>query len=418
MRIGSIFLSALLGFYAPLAGAEVLPDWPEFRGPTGQGIAMNATPPLEWSREKNISWRQALPGTGWSSPSVHDDSVYLTAALLDGRDHPESLRVLRIDGGTGAVLWNVEAIPGSPDAQKHPKNGYASPTPLIAEGRIYAHFGPLGTACLDADGQVLWRQTDLAYQTPHGNGGSPVLQDGVLIFSCDDENSPFVVGLDQNTGKVRWKTPRDTQASKKFSFSTPLRIEQDGTPLVVSAGSGMVGAYAPGDGTEIWRVRYGEGFSVVPRPVAADGLVYVTNGFVRPCNIFAIRTAGRGDITDSNVAWTSDSGTPHTPSMVIVDGVLYSVSDRGELSSMDASTGAQHWQISLDGKFSASLSYADGRLYAINEDGTTFVVEASPAHKILAQNEMGERIFASPAFCGSAMFIRTEAALYRIQAVK
>lgn len=398
------------------AGADILPDWPEFRGPTGQGIAEGATPPLEWSRDKNIAWRQELPGTGWSSPSVYRGAIYVTAALVDGSEHPESLRVLCIDAATGAIRWNTEAAPGSPDAQKHPKNGYASPTPLIVDDRIYAHFGPLGTACLDTEGNVLWRQQGLAYQTPHGSGGSPVLYDGALIFSCDDVDKPFVVALDKDSGEVRWKTIRETQASKKFSFCTPLLVEDGGRPLVISPGSGVVSAYDPRDGAEVWRVRYGEGFSIVPRPVTDGTLVFLATGFARPSSVYAIRLGGQGDVTDTHVAWTSEEGTPNTPSMLVLDGALYFVSDRGAFSCADAATGKLRWEADLEGKFSASPVCAGDRIYATNEDGTTYVLQAGAAFQQLAQNALEERTFASPAFCGKTLFIRTERALYRIEA--
>lgn len=415
VRYALVLLLGIASYPAAAGNVPPLGNWPEFRGPTGQGIAEDAEPPLEWSREKNIVWKQAIPGTGWSSPAVYEGAIYLTTALVDDQENLQSLRAIRIAADTGAIVWNEEVFPWSGRSQKQPKNSYASPTPIVSEGRVYVHFGPMGTACLDTAGKILWRQTDLAYDTPHGNGGSPVLYGGTLIYSCDDTKNPFVVAVDKGTGKVVWKTARETGASKKFSFSTPLVIGGGGRDLVVSPGSGAVCAYDASDGTEVWRVQYGEGFSVVPRPVFAHDLVYIATGFAQPCSVYAIRTGGSGDVTGTHVAWTSDEGAPHTPSMLAVGGALYFVSDRGEFSCVDAVTGRVHWREQVDGRYSASPVCAGNRIYATNEDGTTVVVQAGTAFQLLAENPLGERTYASPALCGKSVFMRTEENLYRIE---
>lgn len=396
--------------------AADLTDWPEFRGPTGQGIAAEATPPVEWGPEKNVVWKQAIPGLGWSSPVVYDGAVYLTTALLDGEEKLTSLHALRVDGTSGAIQWDVEVFPWSGSSQKQPKNSFASPTPIVAEGKVYVHFGPMGTACLDAEGTVLWRQSNLAYDTPHGNGGSPVLIDGKLIYSCDDNTQPFVVALDQQTGKVVWKTNRMTEASKKFSFSTPLVIDEGGEKHVVMPGSGFVGAYNVKDGAEVWRVNYGEGYSVVPRPVFAQGLIFVATGFIQPCSVLAIRTGGQGDVTQSHLAWRCDEGAPHTPSMIAVGDELYFVSDRGELSCVDLKSGHLYWREDIGGRYSASLTGAAGHIYVTSESGNTIVVDAAKAFKKVAENDLMEKTYASIALSGASIFLRTETYLYRIEA--
>jgi outer membrane protein assembly factor BamB len=396
--------------------AASLPEWPEFRGPTGQGIAEEATPPLTWSAEKNVAWKQAIPGIGWSSPVVCDGAIYLTTALLDAEENPTSLRALCIDGETGKIVWDVEVFPWSGSAQKQPKNSFASPTPIVSDGKVYVHFGPMGTACLDTEGAVIWRQTELAYDTPHGNGGSPALFDGKLIYSCDDTQQPFVVALDHASGKVVWKTERSTEASKKFSFSTPLVIpDGDRRHLAVVPGSGYVGAFDIRDGAEVWRLDYGEGFSVVPRPVFSHNLIFVATGFINPCSVLAVRTGGSGNITASHLAWRSDEGAPHTPSMLAVGDELYFVSDRGEFSCVDAATGTLHWREDIGGRYSASLVYGDGRIYVTSEEGTTLVLQAGKTFSKLAENALGEKTFSSLALCGNTIFLRTEGNLYRIE---
>jgi len=399
--------------------ATVLPseDWPEFRGPTGQGIAAATPLPLEWSDAKNVAWKQSIPGRGWSSPVLQNGRVYLTTAVGgDESDGKLSLRVLCLDADTGKLLWNAEAFNCEPGAvpRGHNKNSHASPTSLVADGRLYAHFGHLGTACLDLEGKVIWRNDSVRYPPVHGNGGSPILADAALVFSCDGASDPFVAALNKDTGKLLWKTKRTTAPKKTFSFSTPLLIEVNGKKQVISAGSGGVFAYDPKTGREIWRVRYGEGYSVVPRPVFGHGLLFVSSGFDRPV-VMAIRPDGQGDVTDSHVAWTLIKGAPNTPSLLLVGDELHMVSDAGIASCVDARTGKVHWQERVGGNYSASPIYADGRIYFQNEEGIGVVVRASKEFHKLASNPLGERSLASCAAGDGALFIRTEQHLYKIK---
>lgn len=408
-------MAGFAAFIALCSAMALAADWLEFRGPTGQGQAGTPGLPRQWSSTSNVVWATAIPGNGWSSPVVSEGRIYLTTAVTEGENPGRSLRLLCLDAQTGGILWNQEVFhPETPGPGIHGKNSHASPTPLVREGRIYVHFGHQGTAALDREGRVLWRQTSLAYPPVHGNGGSPIWVDGLLVFSCDGGSDPFVVALDPVTGDVRWKTPRVTPAQKKFSFSTPLVITNAGRTEIISPGSGAVCAYDPKDGRELWRVRYGEGYSVVPRPVTGHGLVFLASGYDRPV-VYAIRPAGvSGDATDSAVVWTAPRGAPNTPSMILHGDELYWVSDAGVASCVDARTGQVHWNERLGGGFSASPIFADGRLYFQNEEGVGFVVEAGKTFRLLARNELGERTLASPAVSDGALFIRTEGHLYRI----
>jgi outer membrane protein assembly factor BamB len=327
-----------------------------------------------------------------------------------------SLRALCVDAKSGKVDWDVEVFRrGRADTPPmHPKNSQASPTPIVTADRLYVHFGHLGTAALDLSGKVLWRQT-VAYRPAHGNGGSPVLFDALLMFNCDGLADPFVAALDARTGEVKWKTPRNTSARKKFSVATPQIIQlESGATQLVSPGSGYVAAYDPKDGREIWRVRYGEGYSVVPRPAFADGIVVLSSGYDAPVT-YAINVEGAsGDVTTSHVAWKSHKAAPCTPSPLIVDGAVYLVSDNGFASCCDLKTGKPYWTQRLDGDFSASPICADGRVYFQNESGVGYVVKASRKFEQLAENDLGERCLASYAVADSAVFIRTEHHLFRI----
>jgi outer membrane protein assembly factor BamB len=406
-------LLAPLTLFAATAAAE---DWPQFRGPGGQGAWEGGPLPVEWGPTRNVAWKRELPGEGWSSPVVADGRVYLTSAVAApgeaGKDW--SLQALCLDAGSGSTLWKTEAF--YVDAQKayvHGKNSHASPTPLVEGGRLYVHFGPHGTACLNLSGKVLWRSTAVKYNPVHGPGGSPILVDDALIFSCDGGDEAFVAALDRNTGNLLWKTPRSVDAPKKFSFSTPLLIEVHGRKEVVSAGSGMVGAYDPKTGAEIWRVRH-NGYSVVPCPVYAHGLVLLSSGYDAP-QFLAIRPDGTGDVTDTHVAWRTAKGAPLTPSPLVVGDELYLVADGGVVSCLDARTGRPHWQHRVEGHYSASPVYADGKIYVQSEEGTGTVLRAGKEFGEVARNPLDERSLASYAAAKGALFIRTAKHLYRIE---
>lgn len=407
-RLLTLTLATLLSFLSP-GRAD---DWPEFRGPTGQGHAKADNVPLEWGQNKNVVWKQPVPGRGWSSPVLRNGRVYLTTAV-EGKAMDLSLRALCLDAATGKPLWNTEVFAGKKAGRVHSKNSHASPTPITDGKRLFVHFGHLGTACLDVDGKVLWRQTSLTYAPVHGSGGSPILVDDLLVFSCDGSDKQFIVALDTATGKVRWQTDRKSEAVKKFSFSTPLLITVNGRRQLVSPASDAVCAYEPESGKEMWRVRY-EGYSVIPRPVFGHGLVFIITGYDTP-QLLAIRPDGRGDVTATHVAWQTRRGVPHTASLLLVGDELYMVSDLGVASCLDAKTGRVHWQERLGGGYSASPLYAGGRVYFQSEDGDGIVVKPGKQFERLAKNALEERTLASYAVADEALFIRTEKHLYRIQ---
>lgn len=412
---GQLVLAGLVAAVLQSFMAAAATDWPEFRGPTGQGLSPATNVPIHWSSTSNVVWQVALPGEGWSSPVLARGRLYVTTATTDGG--ATTLRALCLDAEDGKLLWNVAVFQPDPAATQplHKKNGLASPTPIVTDDRLYVHFGHLGTAALDLSGAVLWRQPNLQYPPTHGNGGSPALVGDLLVFSCDGEKDPFVVGLDAGNGNVRWKTPRNTTASKKFSFSTPLAVTIDGTTQVVSPGSGFVAGYDPATGREIWRARYGEGYSVITRPVFAHGLAFVSSSYDRPV-VHAVKLAGaQGDVTGSHVAWTHPKGAPNTPSLLALGDELYFVSDAGIATCVEARTGTVHWSERLGGGFSASPVAAEGRVYFLNEEGVATVLQAGRQFEVVARNELGERTLASPAVTDDALFIRSKLHLWRFR---
>lgn len=420
-----VILLSLISFafcVSPSAGQSLLNvsgEWSEFRGPTGQGHSAGQLP-TEWGPKKNITWRTEIPGTGWSSPVIVADRVYLTTAVPTSKDEKpdQSLRALCVDSHSGEIIWNVEVFQedGEKAPRIHPKNSHASPTPIVEAGKVYVHFGHLGTACLNPkDGSIVWAVQELAYKPTHGNGGSPVIVDDKLIFSIDGVDRQEVVALDKSTGKIAWETERDTKDGvKPFSFCTSLVIEVDGQRQLISPGSGVVMALDPTTGNEIWRVDYGKGYSVVPRPVYANGLLYICTGYDRSTMI-AIRPEGTGDLTESNVEFTVDKGVPYNPSLVAVDDAIYMVSDNGVLSCLDGETGDLRWKERIGGNFSASPIYANGLVYLLDEAGLTTVFKPGEQFEEVAKNDLEERSLASFGIDGNAILLRTEKALYRIE---
>jgi outer membrane protein assembly factor BamB len=400
--------------------APTTPSWPEFRGAAAQGHSDATNLPLTWSPTSHIAWISPVAGIGWSSPVVAGTRIFLTSAVsLSGKEEPtadRSLHVISIDATNGKHVWDVELFQvKAPKA--HRKNSHASPTPIFENGRLYVHFGHLGTACLDAlTGKTIWSTQEFAYSPVHGNGSSPVLFEDLLIFNADAETEPKVIALDKATGKMRWTFARQSDAKNKFSFCTPLLIEVSGQQQLITPGSGVVNALNPKDGTEIWHCNYGDGYSIVPRPIYAHGMIYLSTGYNKP-SVLAIKVdvASKGDVTATHLAWTIDKAAPHNPSMAVIGDELYFVADNGILTCADAKTGTVHYSERCTGPISASLLAADGKLYLQDEKGLGIVVKPGKIFSILAKNDLGEHSLASYAVIGSDLLIRTEGNLYRIK---
>lgn len=380
-------------------------DWPQFRGPTGQGQSDEHGLPLNWSETTNVRWKTAIPGRGWSSPVVQGDRIWLTTATEDGK----SLRAISVDRNSGAIIQNVEVFRLKSAKLTNSKNSFASPTPLIDGDHVYVHFGAFGTACLTQSGEIVWK-TRLEYDNgQHGTGASPVLYDDLLIVSCDGNDVQFIVALDKLTGKVKWKKTREGYQA----YTTPLIVSLPAGDQVISPGAFRAVAYEPRTGKELWEVRYGEGFSNVPRPVYGDGMVFICTGFQQP-SLIAVHPDGKGDVTKSKVEWRLDRGVPLTPSPLLVGDELYLVTDNGIVTCVDAKTGKEYWRARVGGNHSASPIYADGRIYFLSEEGESVVLAPGRELKHLATNQIEGRTLASMAVASGSIFIRSETHLYRI----
>ena len=402
-------LVSVLALAAAPAGAD---DWPEFRGPTGQGHAPDAGVPLTWSETENVTWKVPVPGLGWSSPVIADGRIWLTSAVTEP-GAGSSLRLLAYDVATGDQTLDVEVFDSSEVYPLNPKNSLASPTAVAdSDGeRVYVHFGATGTAAVATDGEIVWR-TRFPYISQHGNGGSPILHDGRLILSIDGYDTAFLVAVDAETGEERWRNMRPDPVSQ--AYSTPLTISVGDREQIVGVSAFRTTGHDPRTGEEIWRVRYPNGFSNVPRPVHGHGMVFVSTGFQTPV-LLAVRTDGAGDVTRSHIAWRLRRGAPLTPSPILVGDELYVVTDFGIATCVDAHTGDIHWQQRLGGNHSASPVFVDGRIYFQNEEGVTTVLAPGTEFRELARNRLDGVTLASMAVSDGALFLRTDTHLYRIE---
>ena len=416
----STLLTALAAL--TLAAPATADDISQFRGPAGDGHARASGLPVTWNSTDQVSWQVPVAGKGWSSPIVVGNRLFLTTAVakIGGGQDDQSLRAVCLDIKTGRTVWNREVFAGNHVPTLgllHSKNSHASPTPISDGKKLYVHFGTEGTAALDlVTGRIAWKMRDLAYVPRHGGGGSPALVDGLLVVACDGQDVGYVVALDTRNGRIAWKTDRTLELPRKFSFSTPLVIEVEGRKQIVCPGTGLVAAYQPKTGKEIWRVMYGDGYSVIPRPVFGHGLVYVCSGWGVP-TLFAIRPTGSGDVTGTHVAWkqTSKANVPHTPSLLLIRDDLFLISDTGIASSLDARTGRLHYRKRIGGKYSASPTFADGKIFIQSENGRGFVLKPGREYVVLGRNQLDGRTFASYAVADNALFIRTETRLFRIE---
>lgn len=387
-------------------------EWPQFRGPSSDGHAPMSTVPLRWSDKENVAWKTNIPGLGWSSPVVADETIYLTTAVPNGDGL--SLRALALHATTGAILWDqeVRAIDKTPSI--HAKNSHASPTPIIDGDSIYVHFGTLGTAKLSRrDGAVEWICTELIYPPLHGSGGSPILCDGKLIIICDGSESPFVVALDADTGAIAWRTHRSERGPISHSFGTATIVQFEGKSQAIAPGPDHLAAYDVQTGKELWKVL-AKGWSVVPQPTLFEDLIIYNHDYDNP-ELVAVRLGGTGDVTPTHIAWRRDRGAPSTPTPVLVDGWLYMVSDKGVASCVAAKTGEQRWMERLGGNYSASPVYVNGLVLFLSEDGVATWVRPGPEFEIVQRNEVTGKTFATPAFDRKSMYLRTDEGLMKIR---
>jgi outer membrane protein assembly factor BamB len=371
--------------------------------------------PIKWSESENVQWKTAIHGKGWSSPVVWGDQIWLTTATADGHE----MFGVCVDRATGKIVHDLKIFENQKPAFCHPFNSYASPTPVIEEGRVYLHFGTYGTACLDtATGRVLWTRRDLLCDHWRGPGSSPILHANLLIVHFDGHDVQYVVALDKKSGQTVWKKDRainygTEDGDFKKAFGTPAIVEVNGKPLLISPSAMATIAYEPFSGAEIWKVYHG-GMNVAVPPLWGHGRVFITTGD-GGFKLLAVRPDGSGDVTKSHVDWTWNKGVPSRCGPLLIDDLFYFVNETGIVTCLEAKTGQQVWQKRLGGAFSASGVYAHGRIFFCDQDGLTHVMAPGRVAKILAVNPLNEGCMASPAIAGNAIFLRSKTHLYRIQ---
>lgn len=412
-------------------------DWPQFRGPHGDGRSESRNLPETWGGLlRPAAWQTGTPGQGWSSPVVVGQRIWLTAAeqtaltvdqlqkklagspygVEDFQTHATvTLLAVEFDATNGKLLRTLELFNSEDPAPIHAMNSYASPTPVTDGERLYCHFGSLGTACVElASGKVLWKQR-FVFDEITGPGNSPVLCNDRLILACDGADQQFVVGLDPSTGKELWRTQRPAivvpDDKLKRSFSTPLVVSQAGRTQVIAPAAQWVVSYNPANGEEWWRAKITEGHALVPRPVFQDGVVFVCSGYPKP-ELWAIRTDGSGDVSETHVKWSYSRQVPEISSPVIFQDHIYFVSRMGVATSLRISDGSLVWQQRLDGNYSASLLAADGKIFFTSEEGLTTVIQPGARYEELYQNQLFGRTLASLAIAGESLLIRTDNGLY------
>ncbi len=394
-------------------------NWPQFRGASQEGHSDATGLPTAWSESAGVKWKTAIPGVGWSSPVIWGGQVWLTTATPDGK----SRRAICVDKNTGRIVHDVEVFKPAVPELKNAFNSYASPTPVIEAGRVYVSFGTAGQACLDtSSGAVLWRNEELRIDHLEGPGSSPILYKNLYILDCDGVDAQFIAALDKETGKIAWKTRRSYDFEGKHimrpmrkAYCTPTVSLVDAKDQIISAGAKRVYGYDAETGREIWCCDI-PGFSLAPRPVYREGVVYVCTGHMK-AEMFAIRIAGaRGNITETNILWTLIQGVPLKASPTIVGERVYYTTDDGIARCIERATGRPVWQKRVGTAFSASPLYAEGNLYFFSEKGQTVVLKpGGDTPEVVGESALEGGFLASPAVSESALYLRSKTHLYRVE---
>ena len=428
LRFRTLALAATLVMLCVLSTtsfAETSLGWPEFRGPYGTGHAADSESyPTRWSETENVRWKTPIQFTGWSTPVVLDGEVWLTTALETGHD----FYAIGIDAETGSIFYSKRLFHSdNPEPLGNNVNGYASPSPAIEKGRVYVNFGSYGTACIDTDSrETVWRREDLECRHFRGPGSSAILYEDLLILTFDGVDQQYLVALDKETGKTRWRSDRSTvwndldenglpkrEGDFRKAYSTPLIVEVDNNPLMISVGSFVAFGHDPRTGEERWKIT-SDGFSASARPVVVNDLAYVMTGY-GTTELRAIRYDGDGDVSDTHIAWrVGGKDVPETTSPIAVGNRVYTVSDRGAATCFDAKTGGVLWSERLGGNYIGSPIYVGGHLYFPNVQGKTTVIKPGDTFDLVTENELDIGMMASPAAADGSLYLRTKTHLYRI----
>jgi outer membrane protein assembly factor BamB len=433
VRIGTLILLLILATAAsPSAQESRAHYWPHWRGPLDTGEAPHGDPPITWSETENVRWKVELPGIGHSTPVIWGDTLFVTTAVAIGErlePEPESapgahdnalvthvhrLEVLAVSCSTGEILWESPVGELLPHEGGHVTSSFASPSPVTDGEVVIASFGSHGIFALALNGAVLWKRNlgDMQTKHGHGEGASPVLHGDTVVVNWDHEGQSFIVALNRDTGKERWRKPRD----EVTSWSTPIVVEVQGKPQVVVPGTDRVRGYDLSTGDVIWECA-GMSHNIVASPVAADGVVYVGSSYERQV-LLAIRYAdARGDVTEKeNLLWVRRKMTPYVPSPLLYGDALWFLHHyQGFMTRVIAATGEEPqrpFRLTALRSVYASPVGAAGRVYLTDLEGSTMVFSAEEKPQVLAVNRLDESFSASAAIVGDALYLRGERFLY------
>lgn len=431
-------------FVAPVEAQSNKEHWPQWRGPTANGVAQ-ANPPLKWSETENVKWKVKIPGFGSSTPIIWGDKVFISTAVPSGKKNapkkteteatgenregrrggsfgaepaPEEayqFTLLCYDRASGKVLWQKVAREETPHEGHHKDHGYASASPMTDGKHVLAYFGSRGLYCYDMNGKLKWEKDfgDMQTRNGFGEGSSAVLHDNTVVVLWDNEGEDFIVALDKNNGKELWRQKRD----EPTNWTTPLIAKEKGKTHVIVNGTNKIRSYDLQSGKLIWECA-GQTLNAIPSPVADNETVYVTSGF-RGNALQAIELGRTGDLTGTDaIRWSHNKSTPYVPSPLLVDDFLYIVAgNNGVLSCFDKKTGKAHYEHErLEGLYGiyASPVAAKDRIYVLGREGTCLVLKKGPTVEVLATNKLDDKTDASIAMVGKELFVRGHQFLYCI----
>lgn len=391
-----------------------LKHWSQYRGPNGNGHSDASGLPVKFGEKQGVQWKTPIPGKAWSSPVVWGDQVWLTTAP----EHGKQMFAVGVDINTGKVIHNVLVFENENPQFCHSNNSYATPTPVVEEGRVYVHFGIHGTACIDTKtGKKIWERRDFKCNHHRGPAASPIVHGDLLLVHFDGFDVQYVAAMNKDTGKTVWKKDRafdfkTTNGDRKKAYCTPTVIKHDGVDQLICPSAMATEAFNPTTGALLWTVYHG-GMNASARPVYGNGMLFITNGMGRMVAVKPGRP-GAGDIS-GKITWQASKGVPKKSSQVLLGDLLFMVADNGVASCFVAKTGDVIWTERLgSAAYAASPLLAEGRLYFFSEDGDVVVLEAGRIFKVIAKNKLDGGFMASPAVAGSSLILRTKSHLYRI----
>ncbi len=413
-------LAASVILFLPSVASSAEQQWWQFRGPEGNGHGTSNELPLKWDA-KNIVWKTPIHDRGWSSPVIWGDQIWLTTATTKG----DKLFAVCVDRNSGKIVHDLHLFDVESPMSITLDNTYASPTPVIEQGRVYVHYGTYGTACLDTEtGKVFWSRRDLNcdHEAGAGPASSPTLVGDLLVFHVDGRNVQYIIALDKATGRNVWKTARSAgfdenkvPVHERKAYGMPTLVPRGDAQQLISVGAKALYSYEPKTGAELWNVRH-RGWSIFPRPVFGKGLVFATIDRDRP-ELWAIRPDGSGNVSETHVVWKNTRRMPDRASPLLIGQLLFVINRDGYLTCLEATSGEEIWQHRLEGKFSAAPIFAGDRIYLFSEKGICTVINPARTFETLATNLIGEdeQLLASPAVHGKAFYIRAAKHLYRIE---